>query len=500
MSVGKIYNDEVDTNYNIVSDTISIAAGTYHTIEFINFQRHSITIKSYEDDDGSFYFSSSDRTSKNWSFRLYSSDGGIIFDSSVVDKSEFVSTFLPAGTYIFEEVDSIDWNHLGYYLKDVTTDTSSRTIISTITISLANGNSATLDFVNTKVKPDTTKYRTFSQLDYSAKSMKLKPKKTKTGFIYPIPNGGNIRDVAFIAGNIGKGNPMYIGKSRNDSSKIYGWAYILKGSVLIKLLNPEMTGASTYFTFVKGLKDPNQKKLNNHLVGELIALKTSMLASDYNIVSATVDPNLNQWKLGDLLYVDEDTLNLYHGKSLREIIIYADSFLTYGKRLEELGFPQDFAKLDSIFTRVNRAFRDPSPLELNDTISYTNLRIWATMSLSESADFLRRDYIVPPKNFVANNFIPMEFEIAQNYPNPFNPTTRIEFELSEDAFVTLSIFNSLGQKVKDILLNEEMETGFNEIEFNGSELNSGIYFYRITAKLIETGKLFETTKKMVLVK
>ena len=86
-----------------------------------------------------------------------------------------------------------------------------------------------------------------------------------------------------------------------------------------------------------------------------------------------------------------------------------------------------------------------------------------------------------------------KFELSQNYPNPFNPTTTIKFSLPEAANVKLTLFNILGQEVKT-LVNESKESGVHTINFNASELNSGIYIYKL-----ESGS-FTQTRKMTLVK
>ncbi|GBD89322.1 hypothetical protein BMS3Abin04_00026 [bacterium BMS3Abin04] len=73
---------------------------------------------------------------------------------------------------------------------------------------------------------------------------------------------------------------------------------------------------------------------------------------------------------------------------------------------------------------------------------------------------------------------PAKFELSQNYPNPFNPTTNIRFTLPEAGIVKLAVYNLLGQKVAD-LVNGNMEAGFHNITFNGSNLATGIYIYRL---------------------
>ncbi len=89
--------------------------------------------------------------------------------------------------------------------------------------------------------------------------------------------------------------------------------------------------------------------------------------------------------------------------------------------------------------------------------------------------------------------LPTIFEIEQNFPNPFNPSTTIRFALPKSTFVSISVFNCLGEKVSE-LMNSELNAGFHSISFNAENLSSGIYFYRIIADE------YIATKKMMLLK
>jgi hypothetical protein len=81
------------------------------------------------------------------------------------------------------------------------------------------------------------------------------------------------------------------------------------------------------------------------------------------------------------------------------------------------------------------------------------------------------------------------FTLSQNYPNPFNPTTTIRYALPHRSRVTLSVFNTLGQKVTE-LVNGDIDAGFHEVQFNANNLASGVYFYRLNAgSFMETNKL-----------
>lgn len=93
----------------------------------------------------------------------------------------------------------------------------------------------------------------------------------------------------------------------------------------------------------------------------------------------------------------------------------------------------------------------------------------------------------------ANIGLPSKFELSQNYPNPFNPNTVIAFSLPQTGHVALRIYNVLGQEVST-LINGIVEAGAHNVEFNASNLSSGIYYYRL-----ETNGL-TSMKKMMLLK
>jgi hypothetical protein len=94
---------------------------------------------------------------------------------------------------------------------------------------------------------------------------------------------------------------------------------------------------------------------------------------------------------------------------------------------------------------------------------------------------------------VAGGGVPDVFKLEQNYPNPFNPTTTIRYALPHRSYVTLTVFNTLGQHVATIV-NGEVEAGYHEIQFDGSGLASGVYFYKLTAGG------FAQVRKLVLVR
>ncbi len=91
-----------------------------------------------------------------------------------------------------------------------------------------------------------------------------------------------------------------------------------------------------------------------------------------------------------------------------------------------------------------------------------------------------------------NNSIPLGYSLSQNYPNPFNPSTKIQYSISSQQNVTLKVYNVLGNEVAT-LVNEEKPAGTYEVFFNGSNLSSGVYFYKL-----QSGSFVETRKLILL--
>ncbi len=92
-----------------------------------------------------------------------------------------------------------------------------------------------------------------------------------------------------------------------------------------------------------------------------------------------------------------------------------------------------------------------------------------------------------------NQTVPVQYKLYQNYPNPFNPTTEVKYSLPEVSFVSIKVFNSLGNEVTT-LVNEVEPAGNYKVVFNGKDLSSGIYYLQLKAND------FLKVKKMILIK
>ncbi len=92
-----------------------------------------------------------------------------------------------------------------------------------------------------------------------------------------------------------------------------------------------------------------------------------------------------------------------------------------------------------------------------------------------------------------DNLAPNGFVLEQNYPNPFNPSTRIKYAIAGKQFVSLKVYDVLGNEIA-ALVNEEKPAGTYEVEFEANKLSAGVYYYTIVTDN------FVQTKKMILLK
>ena len=118
--------------------------------------------------------------------------------------------------------------------------------------------------------------------------------------------------------------------------------------------------------------------------------------------------------------------------------------------------------------------------------------------LSSNIEFILENFFHESKSTKVDestnvSSINKEFKLEQNYPNPFNPSTNIKFSLPKPETVTIEIYDIIGQRI-ETLLSKPMSAGYHEVEFNGQNLSSGIYLYRIEASE------WSDVKKMILLR
>ncbi len=159
----------------------------------------------------------------------------------------------------------------------------------------------------------------------------------------------------------------------------------------------------------------------------------------------------------------------------------------------------------SIERSINKKdFKELDFIKGNGTSTQKNYYSYVDKSITNGKYFYRLKQIDLDGSFQYSNTIevelntPNKFSLSQNYPNPFNPSTKINFSLTEDSKVTLKLYNTLGEEVKT-LLSSNLPAGIHKVELNASDLNSGVYFYKLEANGTN-GSNFTATKKMILLK
>jgi len=141
-----------------------------------------------------------------------------------------------------------------------------------------------------------------------------------------------------------------------------------------------------------------------------------------------------------------------------------------------------------IYIRVKPLRNGWSPFSF--TTSSNNFFNEGTPSLILNSGFIQ---IGPILDITEINQISHEYRLFQNFPNPFNPTTQIRYDVPKASQVTLTIYNMNGQVVER-LVNQIQEPGFYSVQWDASQISSGVYFYQINSDG------FQQVKKMLLIK
>ena len=210
---------------------------------------------------------------------------------------------------------------------------------------------------------------------------------------------------------------------------------------------------------------------------------------------------------GYLLAGNNDQVFIYNTKDSSEYLLY-DFTASVGESWE---LPDDYdcsfgikitlvGKSDTVITPAGTYYNcyhfshQPNCADAGTMESWFAKGIGKVKFEEESISGIRRFVLSDLITFVDNNAQKdFSYRLFQNYPNPFNPSTNIDFSVSASGKVTIKVFDILGKEIKT-LLDEYKESGRYHITFDGTNLPSGIYFYKITANN------FSSTKKMVLIK
>ena len=328
----------------------------------------------------------------------------------------------------------------------------------------------------------------------------------QTQSVYPFTTGG-IRDTSSV-----------IYKKYNDVQK--SMIKVVRGT---DVFHEKVRDCLNVFDDANGNPDPRkpikkqQKSLppnkhNNLLFAEELTLQMNIIASDhikfpFGFGSLIYDNHKNcaySWSNGCQQIFNYCTDPGFDGKSVDSIMRQVNQYLSCKAN------PKNLQAIDywHVLYNLNNAFSG-CPI---DTLFWSCQKLVLKGAVPlKSVPYLRANPgLIPPFTEpeipVISQVEPIRFGLAQNYPNPFNPVTTISFTLPEDANVTLKVYNALGQEVVTLLDHEEFSEGQNNVQFDASNLPSGVYFYRVTAQGLgdpdagTVGQIYTSVKKMVLLK
>lgn len=295
--------------------------------------------------------------------------------------------------------------------------------------------------------------------------------------VYSIVANSNI----VYAGTWGKG----VFKSTNygatwDSSGLTGMrvtALAITGNYIFAGTNSSSTPKGIYIS-TNGGANWTQSSLNNKVITSFAIQGTNIYASTYNQNPSGVYISTNfgaTWTITALNNKLVNNVYSYDNKLFAGVYnggVYYSSNNGATWKTKNEGFPP--ASLPSVY-----CFAVANGYIFEGNYGWS---VWRR-SYSETIDIKQ-----------LSNEVPDGYILEQNYPNPFNPTTSINFSLPKESILSLIIYDASGKEIQRLLNNEKTKAGVYEIKFNGNNLTSGLYFYRL-----EAGD-FISTKKMIFVK
>ncbi len=336
-----------------------------------------------------------------------------------------------------------------------------------------------------------------------------------TGFPYVLSNGDvnsysspvlvdidgdNIREIAFGSHQTGGAGQGYVYILKNDGTVLPNWpktttqwvygppvfGYVNDDNVLDLVVGDQIGGALSDHVYAW---DINGNVLSGFPIGPVNAVNNQVALGDID----------NDGKLELIIddNVQDNSMGKYHAFNHDGTPIPEWDLPTSGTTMFNMPCLADLNN-DGLLDMVGAGItlfgsNQTSAYIWNSGVSYDPAKI-----VNPVFQFnVRHNGVYGDNNLVSvqnyNNEVPEGFSLEQNYPNPFNPSTNLEFGISDLGFVTLKIYDILGNEVAT-LVNENLSPGSYNVKWNATGYTSGIYFYKL-----EAGD-FSETKRMILLK
>ena len=241
-------------------------------------------------------------------------------------------------------------------------------------------------------------------------------------------------------------------------------------------LDPGATYYLAVFIRISGTGEPNGDKDDNNSGSYYIASFTtdSAFPVEFNMFSIKSDRNLVNLTWQTATEINNYGFEVERLDNLRGLNLYNDGNL---EGFTPIGFVAGHGNSNST---KDYSFTD-------NTITSSGKYAYRLKQIDNDGSF---SYSQVVETDVTVN---LTYSLGQNYPNPFNPTTKISYSIPETGLVTLRVYNIIGETVA-MLVNKVQEAGKYEVEFSGSSLSNGVYFYELKANG------FTSVKKLMLLK
>jgi len=416
---------------------------------------------------------------QTWSFVGDVTSGLVYPERIATDGTDLYSCYSSADTDggVYKSTDGgLNWMHAGLRILDVTALGSNSTSVYYSSYGFGRSDDDGNSWVNTNNYLSTGKRIFLNNNDIFVCTGIELSMSTDNGYNFNTVIGGQVFDIINVSGNLFATTFFDVWKSTDDGSSWNTIPSMYQNQVgQFAFINNTLIAASrsfwvelSYFSTDEGnswieIADTAFTGISAvHVLGNLL------FASNTNGIIKSIDNGIN-WTYASTGFPGGVVTRIisYNGK-----LIAAGSFGVYFSANNGDNWHSLSQGLPAVTAVKDITIKDG----------------WLYAAVYTSSIW-KRDISMLSETEKTSNDLPDNFGLLQNYPNPFNPSTMIRYSIPQWSNVTLKVYDILGKEITT-LVNEEKSAGFYEINFNASQLASGIYYYQLKAdNFIETRKL-----------